>query len=117
MPLGNLSTLPVGQVRNHVPVVSQHLAKEVFVAKLKGLCQLHIFGAVLHEEMEDILMAEVASHLVRSALAPEGWNVVDTNTTRISLRKILFRDSRADGVRISSEMPCARDRNHQVLRP
>jgi hypothetical protein len=55
----------------------------------------------LHEELENLLVAEIAGDLMRGSVVSESWEVVGASASRILFRKILFRYAHANVFRIS----------------
>jgi hypothetical protein len=71
---------------------------------LAGSGKLYIVGTVVHQEVKDILVSEVASHLVWCPVASQSWDVIRSVASRILFREIPVRYSNANRVGIAFDM-------------
>jgi len=81
----------------------QHGEKQIFIAELAGSEKLYILGTVVHQEVKDILVSEVASHLVWCPVASQSWDVIGSVASRILFREPV-RYSNANRVGIAFDM-------------
>lgn len=59
------------------------------IAELPGLGELYVFRTVVHQEVEDVLVSEVASHLVWCPVASQSWDVIRSRIRESSPGKYL----------------------------
>jgi hypothetical protein len=59
------------------------------IAELAGLGELYVFWTVVRQEVADVLVSEVASHLVWCRVASQSWDVIRSRLRESSLGKYL----------------------------
>src|ERR1035438_2486885 len=100
----------------------QKFLKHRFIAQFTRQRHLQVLRSPLLQQLENLLVTEIARHGVRGAVRPQLPDVNRAARTRILLRKPLLRYARADASRIGVQVPphqvhIAQRRRHQNVRP